>query len=364
MGKATIIHRGNGFVPVSLILAGLAIFPCRGITTQTDQDTHKQRETPMHKVLLTQKGYIQFLRWELPVPEMTEFTFCLWLQSNDLTHPHSIFSYSKNERDRLVRAWISPHGRSVHLEIGGKVVFATATDIHENRWYHVCQSWENQDGLYALWVNGQLRVQGHSEETVGHVIPSGGDIVVGQEYTDFDKGLEDGIEGAVLGFNLLLASAFDHHTKGSEKEHFRNVIPLPSVSNRALAPLSARIPTKVMQRNGDYGMRTIYAVFPIYGRRVRRYTVDDASLHSRTIAKAIARETIDPRPPTRRIARSKLGNPPLGLQLVKLSYVRCEIGRGSPFLGGPLMLISWTRTPVRVFGGAILKNVNSDCGNF
>lgn len=36
----------------------------------------------------------QFLRWELPVPKLTEFTFCLWMESYDLTHSHPIFSYS------------------------------------------------------------------------------------------------------------------------------------------------------------------------------------------------------------------------------------------------------------------------------
>lgn len=70
----------------------------------------------------------------------------------------------ENEKDRLVRAWISPHGRSVHLEIGGTQVFAAAADIRENRWYHVCQSWENQAGRYAMWINGQLWVHGRSEK--------------------------------------------------------------------------------------------------------------------------------------------------------------------------------------------------------
>lgn len=32
-------------------------------------------------------------------------------------------------------------------------------------------------------------------------------MVVGQEYTDFDKGLEDGIEGEIYGFNFVLSSA-------------------------------------------------------------------------------------------------------------------------------------------------------------
>lgn len=37
---------------------------------------------------------LQFLRWELPVPEIEEFTFCMWIKSANLTYSHSIFSYS------------------------------------------------------------------------------------------------------------------------------------------------------------------------------------------------------------------------------------------------------------------------------
>ncbi|XP_076684093.1 C-reactive protein 1.4 [Andrena cerasifolii] len=331
MEEPKITFPGSVFGPVRLI-ACLATLSCLAAAGQG-------AGTPMHKVQLTQKGYIQFLRWELPVPRLTEFTFCLWLESVDLTHPHSIFSYSKNEKDRLVRAWISPHGRSVHLEIGGTQVFAAAADIRENRWYHVCQSWENQAGRYAMWINGQLWVHGRSEKTAGHVIPRGGDIVVGQEYTDFDKGLEDGIEGSVLGFNLLLASAFDPHEAPHES------IAPPSASSYATVPIFARIPPRAVQRSVDHGRRPVYAFAPNQRRRVRRY-----------------RE--DPRPDVATFAQPRQARDPLGLQLVKLSYVRCEIGRGSPYIGGPLMLISWSRTAVRVFGGAVIKNAKSDCGRF
>lgn len=37
----------------------------------------------------------------------------------------------------------------------------------------------------------------------GTYVPGGGDIAVGQELTDADKGLDDGIEGEVFGFNMV-----------------------------------------------------------------------------------------------------------------------------------------------------------------
>ncbi|XP_020723008.2 uncharacterized protein LOC110120006 [Bombus terrestris] len=357
-------RRNYAIETVCLILLGYAIVPCWGSTMLIE----KKHETPMHKVELTQKGYIQFLRWELPVPEMTEFTFCLWMQSNDLTHSHPIFSYSKDERERLVRSWIAPHGRSIHLEIGGKQVLAMPTDILENRWYHFCLSWENQAGLYGLWINGQLWAQGHSDETIGQTIPSGGDIVLGQEYTDFDKGLEDGIEGSVLGFNLLLASAFDRpHTDYQLEASYDST--RVSTSSYATVPLFARIPTKLMQRAIDYGMRTKtpYTFLPTNSNKLRGHGYDENAVSLPLLigtAKSTSSGTTDPWRDATSIELSRLQEQPLGLQLIKLSYTHCEIGRGSPYIGGKLMLISWTRTAVRIFGGALLKNVASDCGNF
>lgn len=346
MGKLSNIIRKGTINPVRLILLYLAILFC----VKSTFAEKKLHGTPMHKVELTQKGYIQFLRWELPVPKLTEFTFCLWMESYDLTHSHPIFSYSKNERERLARSWIAPRGTSVHLEIGGNNVFAASVDILENRWYHLCVSWENQAGRYGLWIDGRLRAQGRSYETIDHTIPSGGDIVVGQEYTDFDKGLDDGIEGSIVGFNLLLSSAFDTHDS----------IQVSRAASRyatVVAPLFAGIPTKLMQLRGiDYGRDRARTRAPISNQRGRRYAEDATSL-------PLVEFVISPSGVIRR--RNEAWNErSLGLQLVRLSYVRCEIGRGSPFIGGSLMLISWTRTPVRVFGGAVLKNVNSDCGNF
>lgn len=50
----------------------------------------------------------QFLKWELPVPEIHEFTFCLWVKSTDLTYPHSILSYSSEYSSMKSRFDIAP----------------------------------------------------------------------------------------------------------------------------------------------------------------------------------------------------------------------------------------------------------------
>jgi hypothetical protein len=52
-----------------------------------------------------------------------------------------------------------------------------------------------------------------------------------------------------------------------------------------------------------------------------------------------------------------------GLELVHKSYRQCVERRGSPVDKGRL-LIAWASTPVRVFGGAIIKGAKPVCGDF
>lgn len=220
----------------------------------------------------------------------------------------------------------------------------------------------------------------------GHVIPEGGDLVLGQEYTDFDEGLEEGIEGSVLGFNLLLASAFNSIDSDlHQRPLYRSA---NGATNLAEDLLVAETRTR-MKRDSD--LRTtraldsfvsaLFALNPNWSRRISQTDDTKAVEDSATLPSllsiingtweeetpliredAIAFDTDDWTGEIGQLEKSS--NVPLGLQLVKLSYVYCYLNRGSPPIGGPLMLISWARTPVKVFGGAIIKNVGNKCGKF
>ena len=201
----------------------------------------------------------------------------------------------------------------------------------------------------------------------GHVIPSKGDIVVGQEYTDFDKGLEDGIEGSVVGFNLLLASAFDSYETSFSPDQGLNLL-----------PTSPAFRSDINTPNFFFDFGEKLSTSPSDKKQKITFEGESTSLDQHDLAhpkdvqdgkrkKIVFREQvpeIERYPDYENLKKPTISDLPLGLQLVNLSYSHCELGRGSPFIGGPLMLISWTRTPVRIFGGAIVKNVRSECANF
>lgn len=222
---------------------------------------------------------------------------------------------------------------------------------------------------------------------IDYVIPRSGDIVLGQEYTDFNKGLEEGIEGSVLGFNLLLVSAFSSVDSDYQRLSLR---PINGADNSAELPLAAGIRVRRdldlrAARTLDKFVSIQFGLNPNWSNRISRSNAKTEMenfpvthlLSFREIN--IVNDTQKKETPVIRRHAIALGvddssgeidlsgksfNTPLGLQLVKLSYVRCQLGRGSPPIGGSLMLISWSRTPVRVFGGAIIKNVGDKCGKF
>lgn len=311
----------------------------------------------------------------------------------------------------------------------------------------------------------------------GQIIKGEGDIVVGQEYTDFDKGLEDGIEGAIFGFNFVLASSFrllDQEYTFSDSDNKRRLSYLRKKrdqlprrvaladNHRALPVLNRNIPNGVQQpqvsdfvhyeilRTGpkirdvptvfkrktidnavmrnqfilSYGVPSNpmtpivfgaegkenktnaqrYPDFFIY--RPKKQIVERISHERPTNFQSVLFENLNRIIPTNHVEDipvqheaavhqtklsqldtkeefyrvfennpvksaklfvpskiSKIGRgqleKPLGLLLVELSY-HCSFRKGAP-LDGHHVLINWAKTPVRVFGGAILKSVPPFC---
>ncbi|XP_077302541.1 pentraxin-related protein b6 isoform X1 [Arctopsyche grandis] len=165
------------------------------------------------------------MKYRVDVPPLSQFTFCIWMMSQNLTYSHPILSYSKHERDRYIRARVTGGGRRLRTSILEQEVANVVVELEEQIWYHVCQSWDTNTGRWQAYLNGRLVGDGVNAALRGSVIPGGGEIVLGQEYTDFDKGLEDGIEGEIFGFNMILSSTTEepnhkyYHKDSRETSH-------------------------------------------------------------------------------------------------------------------------------------------------
>ncbi|KAK9869706.1 hypothetical protein WA026_003446 [Henosepilachna vigintioctopunctata] len=338
---------------------------CQYQKKHLDHRIHGQIDSDLlTKMHFTQKGYIQFLRYIVDVPVMTEYTFCLWMKSYNLTYSHPLLSYSKHEEERRIRVWISPLGKAINLEINGVEVFSIPMKFREHQWYHICQSWSSDQAVWELFVNGRKTRRGYAPKLFGVQIASGGDIVVGQEYTDFDKGLDDGIEGDIFGFNMVLSASSHDFTQPSTNLH-------NSLNKRSSHPQQRIIKFKNSKSRREVEMLSspiLNSEFlpSIHNLHISRFKpprkitmVDLMNVHPKkeyhhsivSIDKSLSKSNGNRKP----IKYSKS----IGRQLVELSG-NCRVGKGAPLNGG-MVLINWTKTTVRVFGGAIIKHVKPFC---
>ena len=186
------------------------------------------------------------------------------------------------------------------------------------------------------------------------MIPGGGDVVVGQEYTDSEKGLDDGIEGEVFGFNLL-TSELSSSRLSLFRDHGNTLLPL----------------RKPYATNSAEGLAVALRAVASYKKSIRW---PEAARSSGKASKGNSGSTTISWPDNHRETGRALQatekqvrdeslrlNP--GLELVEKSYRQCAAMRGSPVEKSRL-LVAWASTPVRVFGGAIIKKARPVCGDF
>ncbi|KAF7278113.1 uncharacterized protein LOC143202299 [Rhynchophorus ferrugineus] len=324
-------------------------------------DNVQLKQNIVTKASLTQKGYIQFLKYVVDVPEITDYTFCIWVKSYNFTHNHPLLSYSKHEEKRLIRVWISPHGTHLNLEILEIPVFRVPVNFKEHQWYHVCQSWSSEGARWELYLNGNLAAAGHEPQLKKVTIEDDGDLVVGQEYTDFDKGLDDGIEGDISGFNMVLAPTFSPHPQKISPPH----LPPPNYLFKRNADSS-----KGMFQDPPF-MNSHQMIAAMMAEKLEQIRKPKRQIWEESLAFLKEQQFSDPLPlekddgpsykvlKERRLSQPHYLNKPLGLLLVQLSR-DCGYLRGGP-LSGKGVLVSWTKTNVRVFGGAIIKTAPPFC---
>jgi len=68
-------------------------------------------------MLMLVRGFtFQFLKYDVQMPALHDFTFCIWVKSSNFSHPHPLFSYSSELQEPRV---LSSSGvmRSVTLRI-------------------------------------------------------------------------------------------------------------------------------------------------------------------------------------------------------------------------------------------------------
>ncbi|XP_072931299.1 uncharacterized protein [Epargyreus clarus] len=148
----------------------------------------------VYKVSMNQELTYQYLEYEKNLPDLKEFTLCLWSKFHNHSLDHPLFSYAVGNSPKEISLWISNKGDASYfsMAVHGQNFFRLNYPLKLNTWYHSCQSWNGKTGEWQIWVNAERVGRGFNNRLVGHIIKAGGTAITGQEQSLLYK--KDGLE--------------------------------------------------------------------------------------------------------------------------------------------------------------------------
>ncbi|KAJ0183663.1 hypothetical protein K1T71_000086 [Dendrolimus kikuchii] len=137
----------------------------------------------IYKVSMNQELFYQYVEYEKDLPDLKEFTLCMWTKFHNHSEDHPLFSYIVGDNPKEISVWISNNDdySFFSMAIHGQTFFRLNYPLKLNVWYHSCQSWNGKTGEWQIWVNAERVGRGFHNRLVGHVIKGGGVAISGQE---------------------------------------------------------------------------------------------------------------------------------------------------------------------------------------
>jgi len=131
---------------------------------------------------------------------LTAFTVCMWIKVGDQSDDGTLFSYSLPDEDNELL--LTDYSR-FKLLIGGSKRTMDDLSANDDQWHHICTTWENSGGSWNFSIDGVLKDSGEDFQT-GHVINSGGILILGQDQDEYGGGFEQSQSffGEMYGVNV------------------------------------------------------------------------------------------------------------------------------------------------------------------
>ncbi|XP_037382125.1 pentraxin-related protein PTX3 [Talpa occidentalis] len=162
--------------------------------------------------------------------KLETFSVCIWVKATDVLNKTVLFSYGTKRNPYEIQLYLS--AQSIVFVVGGKEnKLAAETVVSLGRWAHLCGTWSSEKGRGSLWVDGDL-VATTVDMALGHVVPEGGILQIGQEKNGccVGGGFEEALafSGRLTGFNIwdrALSNEEVREAGGAESCHIRgNVV--------------------------------------------------------------------------------------------------------------------------------------------
>ncbi|XP_034839178.1 uncharacterized protein b6 [Maniola hyperantus] len=217
----------------------------------------------MYKVSMNQELFYQYVEYQTKLPDLKEFTLCMWTKFHNHTDDHPLFSYAVGDSPKEISAMVSNTEEASYFStaVNGQTYFRLNYPLKLNTWYHSCQSWNGKTGEWQIWVNAERVGRGFHNRLVGHVIKGGGTIITGQEqsllYTEDGSEpilKQSGFVGEITMlqlYNVALTAGKAHRDhKHHHAHHFKHDGTPSEVSTPAATEPPPPIPTPI--GNGNF----------------------------------------------------------------------------------------------------------------
>uniref|UniRef100_A0A452EQL5 Adhesion G protein-coupled receptor D2 n=1 Tax=Capra hircus TaxID=9925 RepID=A0A452EQL5_CAPHI len=177
-----------------------------------------QREAPLQRppqrrarataaLMFSERSADRAARLRTPLPALGALTACAHVQwDTTSSDPAALFSLAVPTLANALqlRAFAEPGG-AVHAALvvrGHHAPFRAAFQA-DGRWHHVCVTWEQPGGRWALFADGRRRA-GARGLGAGHPLPPGGILVLGQDQDSLGGGFSarDAFSGNLTDFHL------------------------------------------------------------------------------------------------------------------------------------------------------------------
>ncbi|KAK2581376.1 hypothetical protein KPH14_005064 [Odynerus spinipes] len=167
--------------------------------------SQEQDQCSLYKISMSQQLYFEYVHYKIDLPDIKEFTLCMWTKFHNHTNDHPLFSYAVGDQPRGILSWVANTARSSYymMNVDGHNLYRLNYPLRLNKWYHSCQSWNGRTGEWQIWVNDERVGRGFNNRLVGHVIKGGGIAITGQEQRQLGGGFLEG-EGAPQGAGGML----------------------------------------------------------------------------------------------------------------------------------------------------------------
>ncbi|XP_076380505.1 sushi, von Willebrand factor type A, EGF and pentraxin domain-containing protein 1 isoform X1 [Megalopta genalis] len=193
-----------------------------------------ETELPSDYVVhFTKSGTTDYVRMNGPAVNIAELTACLWLQSKDTFNYGTVLSYATRYYDNTFTL-TDYNGLVIYIN-GQKVV--TDIKVNDGHWHFVCITWEGENGIWNVFIDGLLRDNG-SRLAKNTVIQGNGTLVIGQEQDRVGGGFSE--SESFLGkvtlldiWNRILSAAEVKHLFNTCDKYYGNMIAWPQVQVHA-----------------------------------------------------------------------------------------------------------------------------------